>query len=101
MSITTQGKKTFFELGALDACCDLLTDTCKLKYYRSSYKLFQILCTDETNGVLITYAYLSVSESRLNAVTAISIIGEVPAGRQYILQNKVNCGHTYNRVHAL
>ena len=53
MSITTQGKKTFFELGALDACCDLLTDTCKLKYYQLSYKLFQILWTDEAYGVLL------------------------------------------------
>jgi len=58
MSISTQGKTKFFELGALDACCDLLTD--------------------------------SLSESRLNAVTAISIIGEVPAGRQYILKNKLS-----------
>jgi len=57
MSITTEGKTKFFELGALDACCDLLTD--------------------------------SLSESRLNGVTAISIIGEVPKGRAYILANKL------------
>lgn len=57
MSITTEGKCKFYELGALDACCDLLTD--------------------------------SLSESRLNGVTAISIIGEVPKGRDYILKNKL------------
>ena len=33
--------------------------------------------------------YSLVSESRLNGVTAISIIGEVPKGRDYILKNKL------------
>ena len=32
----------------------------------------------------------SVSESRLNAITAISVIGEVPEGRKYLKQNWIN-----------
>ena len=72
MSITTEGKTKFFELGALDACCDLLTD---------SREFF--LNVERSNKEF------KVSESRLNGVTAISIIGEVPKGRAYILANKI------------
>ena len=31
-----------------------------------------------------------VSESRLNGITAICIIGEVPAGREFILEHKLD-----------
>ena len=72
MSITTEGKTKFFELGALDACCDLLTDS-----------------RESELKAIIKQNIFKVSESRLNGVTAISIIGEVPKGRAYILANKL------------
>ena len=40
-------------------------------------------------NAIIKQNIIKVSESRLNGVTAISIIGEVPKGRAYILANKL------------
>ena len=69
MAITTVGKQNFYNLGALKACAEMLNAQCKSNV--------EIMHISNKSGL--------VSEARLNAVTAITIIGEIPEGRTYIL----------------